>query len=116
VGKSPPVEDAESHLVVMKRARALWPRSVRFSDPHATGKIQRRGIPLDHIGEVIRGGCVRSHRFEGGEWRYRVEGRTSDETYLACIVAFEEQRQRLVIVTVYKCRPPRRRREEGDRT
>ena len=115
MGKVLPVEDAESRLIVIERARALWPKNVRFSDPHATGKILRFGIPLDHIGEIIQGGFVRSHRFEGGEWRYRVEGRTSDETYLACIVAFEEQKRRLVIVTVYKCRPPGRRREEGDR-
>ncbi|MBI3447400.1 MAG: DUF4258 domain-containing protein [Acidobacteria bacterium] len=100
----------------MERARALWPINVRFSDPHATARIARLRVSPDQIDEVIRGGFVQSRRFENGEWRYRIEGRTSDEQHLACIITFEEQRRRLVIITLYRCRPRKREVDEGDRS
>ena len=82
----------------IKRIRTLWRLGNYTWTRHAQERLCERGLDTADVETVILDGRVVEISRPGTEWRYKVEGRTVEGRYAACVV--EMRGNLLTVVTV----------------
>jgi uncharacterized DUF497 family protein len=71
--------------------------------PHSLERCKERGVGLQEVVNVLKRGMIFSEPeldVRRNQWRYKVEGRTSEGEELAVIVAFADENTTVVITVI----------------
>ena len=96
--------DPTDYKRVMWRVRSWWEHGLARIMPHARQRMRQRGIEVRDVWQVARYGKIVEHSRPRERWRYRIDGRAVDGSFLAVVVELNGQ---LLVVTVIATLPGR---------
>ena len=86
-----------NNKAVRDRIKQLWDKGLTRFSYHARKRMYERSIDSTDIQHIIRYGKIVDHSKPGDYWRFKIEGKTTDDVLLSCVIEIEDK---LIIVTV----------------